>query len=200
MELDVFHLDSFPPRRPPRRLEHDLVVQAQPQLRHTAEVAFEFDRAEDFAAEDVSRRADEEVEALDDVQKDFVFPVPNPLAAPADGVGDGDGRAGLHLELVRFLRDVLLQDLGFRRLRVAEIHHLVEELVDDDEIVADGFLLQCLEVFSEDGDEAVEEKEERGRVGVALRQGEEVEVRVANIEVLFLQLVWEVWNVGVRQV
>lgn len=101
---------------------------------------------------------------------------------------------------MRFLRDVLLQDLGFRCLRVAEIHHLVEELVDDDEIVADGFLLQCLEVFSEDGDEAVEEKKERGRVGVALRQGEEVEVRVANIEVLVLQLVWEVWKVGVRQV
>lgn len=54
MELDVFHLDSFSPRRPPRRLEHDLVVQAQPQLRHAAEIAFEFDRAEDFAAEDVS--------------------------------------------------------------------------------------------------------------------------------------------------
>ncbi|KAL8984656.1 MAG: hypothetical protein Q9177_004639, partial [Variospora cf. flavescens] len=83
-------------------------------------------------------------------------------------------------------------DLRFRRLRVAKVHHLVEELIDDDEVVADGFLLERLEVFGEDGDEAVEEEEEGGWVGVAFRQGEEVEVRVSDVEVLFLCLAWEI--------
>lgn len=43
------------------------------------------------------------------------------------------------------LRDVLLQDARLRGLRVAEVHHLIEQLVDDDEVVADGLLLQVLE-------------------------------------------------------
>ncbi len=83
-----------------------------------------------------------------------------------------------------FLRDVLLEDFGFGGLRVAEIHHFVEKLVDDDEIVADGFLLQGFEVFGEDGDEAVEEEENGGGVRVAFGEGEDVEVRVPDVEVL----------------
>lgn len=77
---------------------------------------------------------------------------------------------------MRFLRNVFLQDLGFCGLRVTEIHHFVEEFVDDDEVVADGFFLEGFEVFGEDGDEAVEEEEEGGGVGVAFGEGEEVEV------------------------
>ena len=77
---------------------------------------------------------------------------------------------------MRFLRDVFLEYLGFCSLRVTEIHHFVEELVDDDEVVADGFFLEGFEVFGEDGDEAVEEEEDGGGVGVAFGEGEEVEV------------------------
>lgn len=86
---------------------------------------------------------------------------------------------------MRLLRDVLLQDLRLRRLRVAEVHHLVEELVDDDEVVPDGFLLQLLEVFREDFDDFVQEKEDLGGVGVALCEGEKEEVGVADVEVLW---------------
>lgn len=86
-----------------------------------------------------------------------------------------------------FLRDVLLEDLGLGGLRVTEIHHLVEELVDDDEVVADGFFLEGLEVLGEDGDEAVQEEEEGGGVGVSFCEGEEVEVGVADVEVLLFE-------------
>ncbi len=65
------------------------------------------------------------------------------------------GRA-CNLELVRLLRDVLLQDLGLGRLGVPKVHHLVEQLVDDDKVVADGFLLERFEVFGEDFDDLVE--------------------------------------------
>ena len=37
--------------------------------------------------------------------------------------------------------DSLLQDLALRRLREAKVHHLVEQLVDDDEVVSYGLLL-----------------------------------------------------------
>lgn len=44
----------------------------------------------------------------------------------------------------------LLQDLAVCGLRVAEVHELVQQLVDDDEVVADTLLLQLLEVLAED--------------------------------------------------
>ena len=86
---------------------------------------------------------------------------------------------------MRLLRDVLLEDLRLRGLRVAEIHHFVEEFVDDDEVVADGFFFEGLEVFGEDCDEAVEEEEEGGGVWVSFCEGEEVEVGVSDVEVLY---------------
>jgi hypothetical protein len=48
---------------------------------------------------------------------------------------------------VRFLGDVLLQDLALGRLDVAKVDHLVQQLVDDDKVVPDGFLLEFLEVL-----------------------------------------------------
>lgn len=58
----------------------------------------------------------------------------------------------------------LLQDLGLCRLRESKVHHLVQQLVDDDEVVPDGLLFQLLEVFGEDGGEAVEEDDDLGSV------------------------------------
>ena len=48
-----------------------------------------------------------------------------------------------------YLGDVLLQNLGVRSLRVSEVHHLVEQLVADDEVVADALLLHLLEVVAQ---------------------------------------------------
>jgi hypothetical protein len=78
-----------------------------------------------------------------------------------------------------------LEDLGFRSLRVAKVHHFVEQFVDNDKIVADRFFFKCFEILRENFDDFVEEEEDLGGVGVALGQGEEVEVVVADVEVLF---------------
>lgn len=155
VELDVFHLNGLAARGPAGRLKHDLVVEAQSQLGHAAEVALHLDGAEDLAPQHVSVGTDQEVQALDNVQEDLVLAVADALRSPGHGIGDGDGRARLDLELVRLLRDVLLQNLGFGGLGVAKVHHLVEKLVDDDKVVADGFLLQRLEVLGEDFDDLV---------------------------------------------
>ena len=90
----------------------------------------------------------------------------------------------MYLKLVRFLGDVFLEDLGLGCLRIAKVHHLVEEFVYDDKVVADGFFLQGLEVLCEDIDELVQEEEYLGGICVSFRQGEEVEVVVSDIEVL----------------
>ena len=85
---------------------------------------------------------------------------------------------------MRLLRYVFLQYLAFCRLRVAEIHHFVEELVDDDEVVADGFFFERLEILCEDLDDLVKEEEDLGGIGVAFCEREEVEVVVPDIEIL----------------
>jgi hypothetical protein len=43
----------------------------------------------------------------------------------------------------------LLKNLAFRRLWVPKVHHLIQQLVDDNEVVPDGFFLHFLEVFSQ---------------------------------------------------
>ena len=45
VELDVLHLDRLAPRRASRRLEHGLVVEPEPQLRHARQVALHLDGA-----------------------------------------------------------------------------------------------------------------------------------------------------------
>lgn len=80
----------------------------------------------------------------------------------------------MYLEFVGFLCNVLLQDLGLGGLGVAKVHHLVEQLVYNDEVVTDGLFFEDLEVLGEDFDDFVEEQEDLGSIGVSFREGEKV--------------------------
>ena len=46
--------------------------------------------------------------------------------------------------------DSLLKDLALRCVGIAEIHHLVEQLIDDHEVIPDRFLFELFEVLGED--------------------------------------------------
>ena len=59
-----------------------------------------------------------------------------------------------------------MENLALRCLRVTEVHHLIHELVDDDEVVANGLLLKLFKVFDKDGDKAVEEEDDLGGICV----------------------------------
>lgn len=79
VEFDVFHLDRLAARCASGRLEHYFIVEAQSQLGHATEVALHLDCAENLAAQDVAVGADEQVQALDDIEEDFVFAVSDAL-------------------------------------------------------------------------------------------------------------------------
>lgn len=100
MELDILHLNSLASRRAACRLKHDLVVESQSQLGHTTEVAFHLDGTENLTPQHISVGADEEVQAFDNIEEDFVLAVTDTFGSPRHGVGHGDWRAGLDLELV----------------------------------------------------------------------------------------------------
>lgn len=106
MELDIFHFHRLAPCCASSGLEHDLVVQAEPQLWHTAEITFQFHGAQDFGAEDIAGGGNEKVEGFDNVKEDFVFAVTDAFAAPRDGVRNGYRGPGLDFEFMGFLCDV----------------------------------------------------------------------------------------------
>ena len=55
---------------------------------------------------------------------------------------------------------------------VAKVHHLIEQLVDDDKVVSYTLFLELLEVLGKDLDDLVEEQENLGSIGVSFGKGE----------------------------
>ena len=76
---------------------------------------------------------------------------------------------------------LLLKDFAFRGLRVTEIHQLVHQLENDDEIVADALLLDLFKVLAHHEHEFVEEGEDHGGVGVGARHADDVQILVLNV-------------------
>ena len=76
MKFDILHLDRFSAGCPSGTLEHDLVVQTQSQLWHARKVTFHLDCTQDFGTNDVAICVDEEIDGFDDIQEDFILPVP----------------------------------------------------------------------------------------------------------------------------
>lgn len=58
----------------------------------------------------------------------------------------------------------LLENLGLGCLGVSEIHHLVQQLVDDDEVVPDTLLLELLEVLRKYFDYPMQEQQYLRRI------------------------------------
>lgn len=74
-------------------------------------------------------------------------------------------------------------------MRVPKVHHLVQQLVDDDKVVSDTLFLKLFEVLREDLDDLVQEQEDLGGICVALCYCKEVEVVMADVEVLNSRMV-----------
>ena len=62
-----------------------------------------------------------------------------------------------------------MQDLPIGGLRVSEVDELVQQFVDDDEVVADRFLLDVLEVVAEDLQRKVSKQIEKWEIGYNLQ-------------------------------
>lgn len=77
-----------------------------------------------------------------------------------------------------------MENLAFRCLGIAKIHHFVQQFVDNDKVIPDTFLLQDLEIFGEHLHDLVEEQEDFGSICVSLGQREDIEIAMTNIEVL----------------
>jgi hypothetical protein len=82
--------------------------------------------------------------------------------------------------------NALLQDLSLRCLWVAKVHHLVQQFIYYNEVVSYTLLFEFFEILSEDLNDLVEEEKNLGRICVAFREGEEVEIVVTDVEILLL--------------
>ena len=61
VELDVLHFNRLSPGRSSSRLEHDFVIQPQPQFWHSGEIALQLYGAKDLGAQDVAGGGDEKI-------------------------------------------------------------------------------------------------------------------------------------------
>lgn len=75
-----------------------------------------------------------------------------------------------HIPKYESALNVLLKDLALRCLGIPEVHHLIQQLIDDDEVVAYRFFLKFFEVFNQDLCESMEEEDDLRGVGVAFGQ------------------------------
>mmetsp|Transcript_25781 Transcript_25781/g.48907 ORF Transcript_25781/g.48907 Transcript_25781/m.48907 type:complete len:253 (-) Transcript_25781:457-1215(-) len=183
MELDVLQVNRLALGAPALGLEQHAIVEPQLALGHAAEVGSELERAGDFAAHDGAVGVHQQVDALHHVQKHLVFLVLDAIRPPRHCPGDGHGRTRVvcSLQHVRVGLDELRQNLSLRELRVAEVHHLVQQFVANNEVVPQRLLLQLAEVVREHLDEAVQEGEHSHGVGVGARHRQQVQVAVLHI-------------------
>lgn len=188
VELYVVELHGLVLAGPALRLVVGLVVEAELEVGHPGELAVGVDHPDDLALDDVVGGADEHRQLLHHVQEELVLGVLDALLPPGDHVGDLPGRIDRAVELlllgegvgelVGLGLDEPLEQLDLCGLRVAVVHHLVEQLVDNNEVIADGLLLHIFEVALEDCHEGVEEGEDQHCVVIFLGDGDEVEVVV----------------------
>ena len=77
-----------------------------------------------------------------------------------------------HLAFDALRRDVHLQSVNLRILRIPKVQNLIQKLVDQDEIVLDRLLVQFAKVRPADLDKAIQELEDqcRGRVTPGIRR------------------------------
>ena len=65
---------------------------------------------------------------------------------------------------------VLFQNVLFRRLGMAKVDHLIEQLVDDYKVVPQTLLLQLAKVFGKDFHQPVQEQQDTHHIGILSRQ------------------------------
>jgi len=79
---------------------------------------------------------------------------------------------------------VLLQYLRLGSLGISEIHHLIEQLIDDDKVVSYTLFFELFEVLCKHLDDLVEKKEDLGSICVSFGERKEVEIVVSNVQIL----------------
>lgn len=163
----------------------DFVVDTKLAFGHAAQVGLHEYTAGYVGRQHLTLGRHEQVDVLEYVEEQFVTPVLDALAAPADLAGDL-GR-DLHLLLLALrldarLRDERLQHARVAVLRIAKVQYLVQQLVDKHEVVLDVLLVDLAEVRLHDLREPDEELEHHGAVDVLLGDGGQPNVRAADVE------------------
>ena len=71
------------------------------------------------------------------------------------------------------MRGKLAEDLGVGGLRIAKVHHLVKQLVDDDKVIADTLLAHFAKVLFENFDQLVQEQQSHRSVHITVSDGQD---------------------------
>jgi hypothetical protein len=90
--------------------------------------------------------------------------------------------------LVSFGLDILFKYLDFGHLRITVVHHLVKQLIGDNEVISNRFILYFFEVLAEHILHFVKERKHESHVRVALGDGHDVDIVNADPHVGYVLL------------
>mmetsp|Transcript_16978 Transcript_16978/g.48768 ORF Transcript_16978/g.48768 Transcript_16978/m.48768 type:complete len:246 (+) Transcript_16978:808-1545(+) len=186
MEGAVVDLHSRLPHVAALLLNDELVVETKLALRHARELGIHLHLPRHLIAQDLTRRGEEKIDTLQDINVHLVLLVADAFPPPIDGAGNLAGQLR-RLRLV--LRpdvaqvDVQPQDVDGAVLRISKVHGLVHQLVDERHVVPHGVLVELLpEVGLEDADLLEQILKDQGRIDVGSGEGDKVHVEMASVE------------------
>jgi len=138
---------------------------------------------DDFRADGGAIGGNEEIHALYNVQENLVLAIRDALGTPGNSTRYCGRRLGHSDKLVRLLNNILLQNAAVRDLWVAEINHLVQQLIYNHKIVPNRFLFELPQILLQHCDEVIQESEKQRGVAVSLGYGYKVHVGVLDVHV-----------------
>eukprot|EP00756_Hemistasia_phaeocysticola_P066017 Hpha_TRINITY_DN8948_c0_g1::TRINITY_DN8948_c0_g1_i1::g.80833::m.80833 len=189
VEFDVLQVNCPSLCTAPGGLEENLVIEAELELRHASQVRPHLESTVNLAVESLSLRVNQQVHALHHVEEHLVLAVFDTRRTPPARSSRTRHR---YREVPRRLRvlvretlerqpegllcDVVLEDLRLGELRVAKVEHFIQQLVHDDEVVADTFLGDGLHVLLEYLNNLEQAEHEHANVAVDLGHEKEIQV------------------------
>ena len=186
MEGAVVDLHSRLPHVAALLVDDELVVETKLALRHARELGVHLHLPRHLIAQDLTRRGEEKIDTLQDINVHLILLVADALPPPIDGAGNLAGqlrrfRLVLRPDVAQV--DVQSQDVDGAVLRVSKVHGLVHQLVDERHVVPHGVLVELLpEIGLEDADLLEQILKDQGRVDVGSGEGDEVHVEMAGVK------------------
>mmetsp|Transcript_116490 Transcript_116490/g.301904 ORF Transcript_116490/g.301904 Transcript_116490/m.301904 type:complete len:349 (+) Transcript_116490:378-1424(+) len=169
---------------------HDkLVVHAEFAFWHTRKLALHEDLTRDVRSQTLLLGRHHDVDVLDHINVDLVFPVLDALCTPRANT------RGLHGDFFQLLlviqvyglgvalRDVLFQNICLQNLWVPVVNDFVQQLVDENEVLTDLILVEgAAKVCLKDLHDLEKQLEDKHHIDIVLGRGRQHDIALQSME------------------
>ncbi len=182
----IINLHARLPRIPALLVNNQLIIQSEFTLRHARQLGIHLNLPRHLIPQDISTTGQQQIKTLQNINVHLILLMPYPLPPPINRSRNLTSQ----LRRIRFIQrsyipqiDIQPQHVHGTILRIAKVHRLVHEFVDECHVVTHGVFVKFFaEVGFEDADLLEEVFEDEGGVDVGAGEGYEVHVEVTGVE------------------